>query len=208
MSSTSDPVGEQHPTLPSHRLPIPCVTIVAGLPRSGTSLMMQMLAAGGMAVLTDGIRAADVDNPYGYLEFEPVKRTREDSSWLQRASGSAVKMVYTLLYDLPSTYEYRVILVRREFSEMIASQQAMLRRLGRKGADVPDDRLAALFREELRKIAEWLEAQPNFRCLEIDYRDCVYDTQTVAESINQFLGGGLNVARMVKVPDPALHRYK
>jgi hypothetical protein len=191
-----------------HSLILPFVTVVAGVPRSGTSLMMQMLAAGGMPILSDGIRAADVDNPLGYLEFEPVKRTREDASWLDKAPGRAVKMVYALLYDLPPAYYYRIILVQRDLTETIASQQAMLRRLGLKGADLPNDRLAELFREEFRKIGEWLEGRSNFRYLEIHYRDCLNNAQSVAERVNRFLGGTLDVSRMARVPDPTLHRIK
>ena len=44
------------------------ISIVSGLPRSGTSLMMQMLAAGGMPIMSDEIRAPDTHNPRGYLE--------------------------------------------------------------------------------------------------------------------------------------------
>ena len=103
------------------------VTIVSGLPRSGTSMMMQAIAAGGIPALTDGFRAADVDNPRGYYEFEPVKKTREDASWLDRAGGKVVKMVYRLLYDLPAEgYEYRVVFMRRDIREVLASQKKML----------------------------------------------------------------------------------
>src|SRR5262245_41311102 len=106
------------------------VTVVSGLPRSGTSLMMQMLAAGGMAVLTDELRGPDPDNPRGYYEFEPVKRTRHDPSWLVGAPGKAVKLVHLLLYDLPAEYSYRVIFMKRRLSEVLASQRAMLDRQG------------------------------------------------------------------------------
>jgi hypothetical protein len=184
------------------------VTVVSGLPRSGTSLLMQMLEAGGMRLLVDGIRAPDEDNPGGYFEFEPVKRTRDDASWLDGAPKMGVKMVYALLYDLPPTYDYRVILVRRDFSETIASQRSMLRRLGRRGSDMPDERLAVLFAEELSKLARWVRAQPNVRLLEIDHRDCLYNVQAAVEAINRFLGGHLDMVRMVGVPDPRLHRNK
>src|SRR5438046_6429896 len=107
------------------------ITVVSGLPRSGTSLMMQMLRAGGMPVRTDGFRKADEDNPRGYLEYEPVKRTREDSSWVSDAVGKAVKVVYLLLRDLPDGFDYRVILMRRSLREVLASQSAMLMRSGR-----------------------------------------------------------------------------
>ena len=97
------------------------ITIVSGLPRSGTSLMMQMLEAGGMPVLTDGIRDADEDNPRGYYELEAVKRTKDDPAWLHGAPGKVVKMIYLLLYDLPTTYNYRIIFMRRPLSEVVAS---------------------------------------------------------------------------------------
>src|SRR5271157_5533474 len=104
----------------------PPITIVSGLPRSGTSLMMQILAAGGMPILTDGVRQPDAENPRGYFEFEPVKRTREDPGWLSAAQGKAVKMVHLLLLDLPDLFTYRVILMRRPMAEILASQRIML----------------------------------------------------------------------------------
>jgi hypothetical protein len=184
------------------------VTIVAGVPRSGTSLLMQMLAAGGMPILTDGVRAADIDNPRGYLEFEPVKNTRNDPSWLEKAGGHAVKMVYALIYDLPSTFNNRVILVRRDLSEAIASQRAMLERLGRTGSKLPDDRVAALFEREMAAIKQWIAKQPNFRLMELDFRDCVYNPAAVAEALSSFLGGRLDQLQMAKAAEPSLHRKK
>ena len=89
------------------------ITIVSGLPRSGTSMMMRILEAGGMPVLVDAARPADVDNPNGYYEFEPAKSIREDASWLTQAEGRAVKMVYKLLYDLPPDRAYHVLFLQR-----------------------------------------------------------------------------------------------
>ncbi|MES1260864.1 MAG: sulfotransferase [Acidobacteriota bacterium] len=182
------------------------VTIVSGLPRSGTSLMMQMLAAGGIPLLTDGIRPPDEDNPRGYFEFEPVKSTKKDSSWLREASGKAVKMVYLLLRDLPSSHDYRVILMRRELHEVIASQRAMLRRLGRAGADVGDERLAAIFEEQMKSIAAWLGGQENCALLEVNYRDCIQSPMAAAHGIDEFLGGGLDVPKMAAAVDVSLYR--
>ena len=107
------------------------VTVVSGAPRSGTSMMMRMLAVGGIAPLTDGVRVPDTDNPHGYYEYEPVKRTKADDSWLGQAAGRAVKMVHLLLRDLPADRSYRVILMRRDLTEMVTSQRRMLERLGR-----------------------------------------------------------------------------
>ena len=67
------------------------IAIVSGLPRSGTSLMMQMLAAGGMPVLSDGERQADTDNPKGYFEWERIKRLPKDPACIVEAEGKVVK---------------------------------------------------------------------------------------------------------------------
>ena len=182
------------------------VTIVSGLPRSGTSLMMQMLAAGGMPVLTDGVRAADEDNPRGYLEFEAVKRTRQDSSWLNSARGKAVKMVYLLLRDLPPTEDYRVILMHRDLTEVLASQRAMLLRLGNPGADLSDAQMASLFRAQLQSTTAWLQADPRFRLLETHYQDCLRNPARAAAQVNEFLGGHLDETAMAAAVDPALYR--
>src|SRR3569833_79554 len=112
------------------------ITVVSGLPRSGTSMMMQMLAAGGMPMLTDGVRGPDPDNPRGYFAFGPVKRTPQDARWLAGAPGKAVKVVHSLLPALPGGYEYRVLFMLRDMHEVLASQDTMLRRLGRCGADL------------------------------------------------------------------------
>ena len=103
------------------------IVVVSGLPRSGTSLMMQMLQAGGMPLLTDGRRAADGDNPKGYCEFEPAKRLKDDASWLGAAEGRAVKLVSALLFDLPPERRYRVIFMTRDLDEVLASQRDLLR---------------------------------------------------------------------------------
>src|SRR5437660_12828449 len=110
------------------------IIIVSGLPRSGTSLMMQMLENGGVPVVTDHIRTADTDNPRGYYEFEQVKKIKQDASWLPATRGKAVKMVSQLLYDLPTSERYKIIFMERDLDEVLASQEKMLERLGRKAA--------------------------------------------------------------------------
>ncbi len=106
------------------------ITIVSGLPRSGTSMMMSMLEAGGIGSVVDGIRKADDDNPKGYFEFERVKQLKKDSSWLVEATGKVVKVISQLLRDLPPSYQYKVIFVRRNINEILASQTQMLIRRG------------------------------------------------------------------------------
>ena len=184
------------------------IVIVSGLPRSGTSLMMQMLSAGGIPPLTDGARAADEDNPKGYFELEAVKRTRHDSSWLERAAGKAVKVIHLLILELPPTPQYSVILMRRAMDEVIRSQSKMLERSGKAPAALSGAKLGELFAMQLHQVRAHMSATPAFRFMEIDYRECVESPAHAAARVNQFLGGGLDQHRMAAVVDAALWRNR
>lgn len=184
------------------------IIVVSGLPRSGTSMMMQMLEAGGIPVVTDKIRAADDDNPLGYYEYEPVKQLSKDASWLDAARGKAVKIIYRLLYHLPRHHHYKVICMRRNLQEIIASQKAMLRRLNQEGGSLADDRLAHAYQSELHKLDVWLSGHDNFEAMYVDYDDVVYNPQTTVADIEDFLGCKLDTAAMVKVIDRSLHRQR
>lgn len=189
-------------------LSCPFVTIVSGLPRSGTSMMMQMLAAGGLPVLTDQVRASDEDNLRGYLEFEPVKAVKRDASWVADAVGKAVKVVYLLLKDLPAAHEYRVLFMRRDLAEIVGSQQAMLARRGEPGAPVPNREMAAVFARQLKKTDQWLAAQSNFRLLDVGYRDVITDPQNQSRRVSEFLELPLDVVAMTAAVDPSLYRQR
>jgi hypothetical protein len=185
----------------------PFLTIVSGLPRSGTSLMMKMLEAGGLPVLVDHVRTADADNPRGYYEFEPVKALKTDASWVADARGKAVKMVYLLLMDLPPDQDYRILFLRRSLEEVLASQRAMLDRMG-KPAGLDDARMAGLYRDQLAKIDAWLAGRPNFRVLDVNHRDLVTDAAPVLAEVDRFLGGGLDLGAMARVVEPTLYRNR
>ena len=185
-----------------------CVTIVSGLPRSGTSVMMQMLAAGGVQVLADEQRVADEHNPRGYFELEAVRHSRTDQSWLEKAGGKAVKVIHLLLPNLPADREYRVIFMRRDLAEVIASQRAMLQRQGRPGAVLPDSKLAEVFEKQLAEVRQWLGQHSNFQVLEVQHRELIASPQTTAERVAAFLGGGLDVVRMAAVVEPGLYRQR
>lgn len=183
------------------------ITIVSGLPRSGTSLMMKMLEAGKMEVVTDNIRKADVDNPKGYYEFERVKKIKEDSSWLNDTRGKVFKMISLLLLDLPPTENYKIIFMRRHMDEVIASQTKMLKRLDQKpGAD--DDKMKAYFSKHLDRVYAWLEQQENIDTLFVSYNDILSNPETNAEKINQFLENPLDVEKMAQVVDTSLYRNR
>jgi hypothetical protein len=184
----------------------PEIIIVSGLPRSGTSLMMQMLESGGIAIVTDHIRTADTDNPRGYYEFEQVKKVKHDASWLPAARGKAVKMISQLLYDLPATESYRIIFMERDLEEVLVSQEKMLERLGHRAATRAEMREA--FTLHLGRLHEWLERQPNMRVLRISYNELIKGEDEPARRVSQFLGDWVDVNKMVQSVDPALYRNR
>lgn len=184
----------------------PEIIVVSGLPRSGTSLMMQMLAAGGIAVLTDEIRAADTDNPRGYFELEKVKKIKQDASWLVQARGRAFKMVSQLLYDLPESESYSIIFMQRDLDEMLASQEKMLIRLGRKTA--PREEIKRSYQTHLARLGDWLRSQPNMRTMYLRYNSVIGEPATKARQLGEFLQRDLNMDGMTRAVDPALYRNK
>lgn len=185
------------------------VTVVSGLPRSGTSMLMKMLEAGGMQVLIDGIREADVDNPRGYYEFERVKQLdKGDHGWLKEAEGKAVKVIAALLEHLPAGYSYRVVFVHRRMDEILASQRKMLMHRGEQQERVGDEEMASLFQKHVRKVMSWLQAQENFCVLEVDYHRLVENPRLHLQEIGRFLGDWLDVEKMAQVVDSTLYRNR
>jgi hypothetical protein len=184
------------------------VTIVSGLPRSGTSMMMKMLQAGGLPILTDHERTADEDNPKGYYEFERVKQIETDQAWLPEARGKAVKMISALLKHLPDGYQYKIVFMRRHIDEILASQRRMLIRRGEDTERVSDERLSGMFRHHLEQVEAWLEEQPNFDVLYVHYSAVLADPGPQAERIDEFLGGFLDARAMARVVDPSLYRQR
>lgn len=185
------------------------VVIVSGLPRSGTSMMMQMLAAGGLPVLTDEVRAADASNPRGYYEYEPAKRLGQDNQWLTAAGGKVVKLVAQLLPRLPSGRPYRIVFMERPLGEVVASQQTLLQRLGRTGAALSPARLAQTFSQQINAVRQVLLQYPDsVQVLAVNYHDVLADPAGTAARVSAFLGGGLDTAAMAAAVEPALHNQR
>ncbi len=185
------------------------ITLVSGLPRSGTSMMMKMLETGGIPPLTDGIRSSDADNPKGYYEFERAKRLQDgDVAWLPEAQGKAVKIISALLMRLPDNYSYRTIFMTREISEILASQRKMLVRRGEDPAKVNDQEMAVLFQQHLQQTYDWIEQQKRMTCLKINYNEMLGDPLPQLEKIHEFLGNEPDVEKMSQIIDPALYRQK
>ncbi len=185
------------------------VVIVSGLPRSGTSMMMKVLEAGGLPVMIDGLRTADPDNPEGYYEFERVKELdKGDTAWVADAQGKVVKVISALLEYLPPDHQYRVIFMHRNIEEVLNSQRKMLARRGEGVDAVNDAEMADLFAKHLVKVQGWLRAQPNFAVLDVDYNDMMQSPESYIRTINQFIDNALDEQAMAKMINPTLYRNR
>ena len=184
------------------------LVVVTGLPRSGTSMFMQMLAAGGLTILTDGLREPDEDNPRGYLEFEPVKNLLKDSTWLLEGRGKVVKIVAPLLSALPAGLPCRIIFTERDLDEVLDSQDRMLERRKQEFASTPERRqmLKNEYARTVVRVKAALMRRPGTQVLSVGYREAVLDARAVAERVSAFLGDGLDVGKMAASVDPGLHR--
>ena len=184
------------------------ITVVSGLPRSGTSMLMKMLAGGGIEPITDGERRADDDNPGGYYEFEKVKQLERDASWLRQAGGKSLKVISQLLDKLPTDRRYKVVFALRDMQEILASQRAMLKRRGRAEDVVNDGEIAAVFERHLAEVRDWIEDQDHMEVLYVDYAAVLADPLHQSRRIAEFLGGELDARQMAGVVDERLYRQR
>jgi hypothetical protein len=184
------------------------IVVVSGLPRSGTSMAMKMLEAGGLTVVTDGLRTADEDNPKGYYEDERVKDLYQpgDKSWLREARGRVIKIISFLLKSLPADNNYKVLFMHRNLREIVASQNKMLARRGESN-DTSDDGAVALLEEQVRDARFFLR-RPQFEVLELNYRETLDGPRPLALRMAEFVGEALDVEKMTQVVDRQLYRNR
>ena len=185
------------------------IVVVSGLPRSGTSMAMKMLEAGGMPVVADGVREADVDNPKGYYEDERVKdlAQMDDKSWLADSRGRVIKIISFLLFHLPEDNNYKILFMRRELDEVLASQAKMLDHRDEE-SETEDDRMRTVYESHLWRVGYLLKHNAYLETLEVPYTAVLDDPAGQAKRINDFLGGGLNVDKMAAVADRSLYRNR
>ena len=185
------------------------ITIVSGLPRSGTSMMMKMLAAGGMRILTDNIRVSDEDNPRGYYEFENVKALKDgENEWLSEAQGKAVKIISALLQHLTPQYQYKIIFMRRDLNEILASQKQMLVRRGEPTDKIDDETLGRLFQKHLLQVEKWISQQPNIGVTYVNYNSLLENPEPDIQKVIQFLDMSLDKSLMMGVPEKNLYHQR
>ncbi|MGH0032885.1 MAG: hypothetical protein ACQGVC_24095 [Myxococcota bacterium] len=186
------------------------LVIVSGLPRSGTSMMMRMLEAGGVPILTDAERVADIDNPKGYFEFERIKDLEKetDKSYLREGRGKAVKAISFLLKDLPDENDYRVIFMRRDLDEVLDSQEKMIARLEQGDTSADREAMKEAYRNDIVRARLHCRKLVNFELIEVHYRAAIDDAAAVAREVNAFLGGHLDEAAMREAVDASLYRNR
>ncbi len=186
------------------------IIIVSGLPRSGTSMMMKMLDAAGIGIMQDGERVADVDNPKGYYEYERVKdlENETDKSYLQDARGKVIKVISFLIKELPDENSYRVLFMRRDIDEVIASQNKMIYRLGTEDTSATDAEVKKLYQRHLVQVKNLVDKRKDIAMIDVNHRQAINDPMAVATQVNDFLGGGYDVEAMAAVVDKKLYRNR
>lgn len=184
------------------------IVVVSGLPRSGTSMIMKMLEAGGFPVVSDDKRKPDPDNPKGYYEYEKVKRIQQDASFISQLHGKALKIISFVLYYLPAIHSYKIIFIKRNMQEILSSQRKMLKRLKKPTDGVDDDIMAGKFNIHLKKIFVWIDRQKNIDCLFLNYHDVMHDPLSNAKALTQFLKVDLEINAMAGVVDKSLYRNR
>jgi len=185
------------------------VIVVSGLPRSGTSMAMQMLAAASIPIVTDGVREPGEDNPRGYFEYEPVKalhKEGEDRAWLEGARGKAIKIISFFLKDLPPSNHYKVIFMRRDLEEVLSSQRQMLERRGEPAGG--DEGMYEILESHLAEVDQLMGASAHFETLNVGYGDVIGNPREEARRIRDFLGLDLDVETMASAVDLSLYRNR
>ncbi len=185
--------------------------LVSGLPRSGTSLMMQMLDAGGIHPQTDGIRVADENNPRGYYEWEAIKKIGQHPEILDAPAieDKAIKVISMLIPALPKNHQYKIIFMMRPIHQIVASQSKMIDRLGTDGSEIEPDKIAARLERHRSQILQLLENQENFELIDVDYETLLKDTENQIARIIEFIDDQrLDADQMPNAIEHHLHREK
>lgn len=185
------------------------IVIVSGLPRSGTSMAMKMLEAGGLEMVIDNVRTADEDNPKGYYEDERVLDLAKDvdKSWLKATRGKCVKIISYLLAHLPTDNNYKVVFMNRDIQEVLASQKKMLDRRGEEN-DTSDGEMIAAYDQNLERVRFQLRFRDCYEWIDVNYREVIQDPETQANRMADFLGLPLDRRAMASVVDPDLYRNR
>jgi hypothetical protein len=179
------------------------IIIVTGLPRSGTSLMMQIFDKSNISVLTDGKREKDISNPEGYYELEAVKGIVKDNSFLKDASGKVVKIVAPLTIFIDKSLKYKAVFMRRDMDEILRSQEKMLL----KDQTSEREKFRTIYEFHLKKTYKFFQ-ENKIPYLDIQYKELVNEPDTVLKSLIEFCGLSSSVEDLASVVKPELYRNR
>ena len=173
-------------------------------------MMMKMLESGGMAIMTDGGRDADIDNPKGYFEYERTKDLEKetDKSYISEGRGKALKVISFLIKDLPDDNDYRVIFMRRDLDEVLASQDKMIQRLGTTDSSADAEAMKEAYRNDIVRARLLCKKRPNFELIEVHYRSSIEDPVETSRKVNAFLGHRLDEKAMREAVEESLYRTR
>lgn len=183
--------------------------IVSGLPRSGTSMLMRILQAGGIPLLTDGKRPPDQSNRFGYFEFDPVKKSASDIGWFEQARGKAVKVIAPLLHFLPPDAPVRLLVIHRPLAQVMASQQAMLARTSTHSpSKIEAPILPSIFAKLMFGLPRLFQQRPHWQILHISYELMLHNPCDQCRRIATFLGDEFDTQGGASAVDFSQHRIK
>ena len=184
------------------------IIVVTGLPRAGTSLIMQILQSMGIELFTDNKRSPDKSNPKGYFEHELVKSIEKDSSWIKNVKGKAIKIVSPLLLYLPINYSYKIIFMNRDLDEIVQSQENMLLMKGVKKSQIEPEWLKQIFAKDLKHARTWIQELPNSESLGLSHSILLKNPELELEKIKKFLNINVDLKNAINVIDKKLYRAR
>jgi hypothetical protein len=175
------------------------IYIVSGLPRSGTSMMMKMLEAGGLPVLVDADNPSTDNHPGGRYEYKLARMMSKGANeWITDAKGKVVKILLHSLYNLPDTFQYKVVFMQRNIYEVIASQTKM-------GILSGND---YIYTNMILQFNHWLKSKTTIEILFVNYNDLMKQSAPIIANVADFIGQDLNTGKMAKVPKKKLYRNR
>ena len=179
------------------------ILIITGLPRSGTSLMMQIIEKTEIPVFSDGKREKDINNPEGYFELEAVKGIVKDNSFLENAKGKALKIVAPLPIFLDKKLNYKVVFMRRNMDEILRSQEVMLQ----KDQLSERDKFRGIYELHLSKTYRFFEDN-SIPYIDVNYNELMKNPEVEIQKLVEFCAIQTDAKKLIEVVRPELYRNR
>lgn len=179
------------------------ITLITGIPRSGTSLMMQLFKAANVDIATDAIRTEDDNNPKGYYELEAVKGIVKNNAFLKDLDGKTIKIVAPLVTFIDLSLEYRVVFMIRDLDEVVQSQEKMV------GKDQQDqkEKFKTMYAMHIEKSRQFLNSH-NIPFIEIQHRELLQNPELSLKRLIDFCGWETPLEELKSVIDHSLYRNR